>query len=212
MAVTTPKAEHGAPDQILRAATVPFSVSDDAHGAGRREKGDVAPAGPAETSRARSKPPVPPSGAWREGDDPGRRQFADVGTYALEAGGRLPAVRVAYETWGTLNTDGSNAVLVLHALTGDSHVTGEAGPGHVTSGWWAQMVGPGRPIDTDRYFVVAPNALGGCQGTTGPTICAHHPLVTCPGPASPVTCESPVRACSTSTAFEPSAFSVPHVS
>jgi len=112
---------------------------------------------------------VPPSGAWREGDDPGRRQFADVGSFELEAGGRLPAVRVAYETWGTLNADGSNAVLVLHALTGDSHVTGEAGPGHVTSGWWAQMVGPGRPIDTDRYFVVAPNALGGCQGTTGPS-------------------------------------------
>jgi homoserine O-acetyltransferase len=75
---------------------------------------------------------------------------------------------MAYETWGTLDADGSNAVLVLHALTGDSHVTGDAGPGHPTAGWWSQMVGPGRPIDTDRYFVVAPNVLGGCQGTTGP--------------------------------------------
>ncbi|ROS78836.1 homoserine O-acetyltransferase [Cellulomonas sp. PhB143] len=77
-------------------------------------------------------------------------------------------MRVAYETWGALAPDGSNAVLVLHALTGDSHVTGPAGDGHRTAGWWEAMVGPGRPIDTDRYFVVAPNVLGGCQGTTGP--------------------------------------------
>ena len=61
-----------------------------------------------------------------------------------------------------------NAVLVLHALTGDSHVTGPAGHGHPTAGWWASMVGPGAPIDTDRWFVVAPNVLGGCQGSTGP--------------------------------------------
>lgn len=114
------------------------------------------------------RPPVPASAAWREGDAVGRRQFADLGPFALESGGRLPAVRLAYETWGTLAEDGSNAVLVLHALTGDSHVTGEAGPGHPTAGWWQSMVGPGAPIDTDRYFVVAPNVLGGCQGSTGP--------------------------------------------
>jgi homoserine O-acetyltransferase len=60
-------------------------------------------------------------------------------------------------------------VLVLHALTGDSHVTGDAGDGHPTAGWWSEMVGPGRPIDTDRWFVVAPNVLGGCQGSTGPS-------------------------------------------
>ncbi|MEK8227617.1 homoserine O-acetyltransferase [Oerskovia sp. M15] len=77
-------------------------------------------------------------------------------------------MRVAYETWGTLAPDGSNAVLVLHALTGDSHVVGPTGPGHLSAGWWEAMVGPGAPIDTDRYFVVAPNVLGGCQGTTGP--------------------------------------------
>jgi homoserine O-acetyltransferase len=60
-------------------------------------------------------------------------------------------------------------VLVLHALTGDSHVRGPAGPGHRTAGWWDDMVGPGAPIDTDRYFVVAPNVVGGCQGSTGPS-------------------------------------------
>ena len=113
--------------------------------------------------------PVPASSAWREGDEVGRRQFADLGPFALESGGRLPAVRLAYETWGELNEDGSNAVLVLHALTGASHVTGEAGNGHPTPGWWQSMVGPGAPIDTERWFVVAPNVLGGCQGSTGPS-------------------------------------------
>ena len=63
-------------------------------------------------------------------------------------------------------------MLVLHALTGDSHVVGPAGPGHLSAGWWEAMVGPGAPIDTDRYFVVAPNVLGGCQGTTGPASAA----------------------------------------
>jgi homoserine O-acetyltransferase len=120
------------------------------------------------SSRARVKPPVPASGAWREGDPVGDRRFADVGTFELESGALLPDVRVAYETFGELAADGSNAVLVLHALTGDSHVTGPAGPGHRTGGWWEPMVGPGAPIDTDRYFVVVPNVLGGCQGTTGP--------------------------------------------
>jgi homoserine O-acetyltransferase/O-succinyltransferase len=112
---------------------------------------------------------TPASSAWREGDPVGRRQFADLGPFALESSGRLPAVRLAFETWGELAPDGSNAVLVLHALTGDSHVTGPAGEGHPTPGWWQSMVGPGAPIDTDRWFVVAPNVLGGCQGSTGPS-------------------------------------------
>ncbi len=86
----------------------------------------------------------------------------------LEAGGRLAGVDIAYETWGELDSDASNAVLVLHALTGDSHAAGTAGPGHRETGWWDPMIGPGRPIDTDRFFVVCPNVLGGCQGTTGP--------------------------------------------
>jgi len=110
----------------------------------------------------------PASGAWRDGDPPGRRRFAAVGALPLEAGGRLPDVRVAYETWGTLAPGGDNAVLVLHALTGDSHVVGEAEPGHPTPGWWNGLIGPGLALDTDRWFVVAPNVLGGCQGTTGP--------------------------------------------
>lgn len=76
---------------------------------------------------------------------------------------------MAYETWGRPAADGSNAVLVLHALTGDSHVTGPPGPGHPTPGWWDGLIGPGRALDTDRWFVVAPNVLGGCQGTTGPS-------------------------------------------
>lgn len=87
---------------------------------------------------------------------------------ALESGATLPGVRLAYETWGRLAPDGSNAVLVLHALTGDSHVAGPAGPGHPTPGWWDGLVGPGRALDPERWFVVAPNVLGGCQGSTGP--------------------------------------------
>ena len=111
-------------------------------------------------------------GAWREGDPVGHRQFLDVGTLTLDARGALPDVRVAYETWGTLNPARDNAVLVLHALTGDSHVAGPAGPGHLTAGWWDALVGPGRPLDTNTWFVVAPNVLGGCQGTTGPASAA----------------------------------------
>lgn len=115
------------------------------------------------------RPPAPACGGWREGDPVGHRRFADLGPLELEGGGRLPAVRMAYETWGTPAADGSNAVLVLHALTGDSHVTGPAEEGHPTAGWWSSLVGPGAPIDTDRWFVVAPNVLGGCQGSTGPS-------------------------------------------
>jgi homoserine O-acetyltransferase len=67
-----------------------------------------------------------------------------------------------------LDDSRANAVLVLHALTGDSHAAGPAGPGHRHAGWWDDIVGPGKAIDTDRFFVVCPNVLGGCQGTTGP--------------------------------------------
>jgi homoserine O-acetyltransferase len=112
-------------------------------------------------------------GVWQPGDDPGRRQFAlvvePVGVgIALEGGGSLPEVTVAYESWGELDRSRANGVLVLHALTGDSHAAGPAGPGHASTGWWDGLIGPGAPIDTDHYFVVCPNVLGGCQGTTGP--------------------------------------------
>ena len=114
------------------------------------------------------------SDAWLPGDDPGQRQFVTVVAagdppFVTESGGTLPEVVVAYETWGTLAADASNAVLVLHALTGGSHAAGPAGPGHAQAGWWDGLIGPGRPIDTDRYFVVCPSVLGGCQGTTGPS-------------------------------------------
>ena len=112
-------------------------------------------------------PPV--SGAWREGDPVGDRLFAQVGPLELEFGGELDRVTIAYDTWGTLAPDHSNAVLVLHALTGDSHVVGTINDAHPTPGWWDGLIGPDRPLDSDRWFVVAPNVLGGCQGTTGPS-------------------------------------------
>lgn len=108
------------------------------------------------------------SGAWRESDPVGNRQFVGIGEFRFESGAVIPFVRIAYETWGTLSPERDNAVLILHALTGDSHVCGPAGPGHPTPGWWDEVVGPGKAIDTNRWFVVAPNMLGGCQGTTGP--------------------------------------------
>ncbi|MEZ5184516.1 MAG: homoserine O-acetyltransferase [Candidatus Nanopelagicales bacterium] len=106
-------------------------------------------------------------GGWREGDPAAWRKFADLGSMDLELGGHLPGVRVAYETWGTF--DGRNAVLVQHALTGDAHAAGPAAAGQPTPGWWDGLIGPGRPLDTDRWFVVSSNVLGGCQGTTGPS-------------------------------------------
>src|SRR5690606_9423482 len=99
--------------------------------------------------------------------------FASIGTLDLESGEQLPGVRLAYETWGELAPDRSNAILITHALTGDSHLIGAPSAGHATGGWWGGIVGPGKAIDTDRWFVVVPNMLGGCQGTTGPA--SHAP-------------------------------------
>ncbi|MFF3409199.1 homoserine O-acetyltransferase [Streptomyces sp. NPDC002742] len=115
--------------------------------------------------------PFPPaSGGWREGDPPGHRRWhLRDKVLPLEAGGELPGVRLAFETWGRLAPDGSNAVLVLHALTGDSHVAGPAGSGHPTPGWWDGLIGAGLALDPRHWFVVAPNVLGGCQGSTGPS-------------------------------------------
>jgi homoserine O-acetyltransferase len=117
---------------------------------------------------------LPATGAWREGDPPGCRQFFHSDRpFALEGGGVLPEITLAYETWGTLDPDGGNAVLVCHALTGDSHAAGPLAAGHPQAGWWDGFIGPGKPIDTDRWFVVCPNVLGGCQGSTGPA--SPHP-------------------------------------
>jgi homoserine O-acetyltransferase/O-succinyltransferase len=115
---------------------------------------------------------LPASGAWRVGDPVGHRQFLTIASdrpFALDGGGTLRDITLAYETWGSLDADGGNAVLVCHALTGDSHASGPSGPGHPTDGWWDDLIGPGRGLDTERYFVVCVNVLGGCQGTTGPS-------------------------------------------
>ena len=85
----------------------------------------------------------------------------------LDAGVELSPFQIAYKTYGTLNADRSNAVLICHALTGDQHVA-SVNPVTGKSGWWETMVGPGKPIDTERYFVICPNVIGGCMGTTGP--------------------------------------------
>ena len=118
------------------------------------------------------QPLAPASGAWFPGMPVAERKFLALSPdrpFALEGGGHLVDPVVAYETWGTLDADAGNAILVCHALTGDAHAYGEAMPGQISEGWWNDFVGPGRALDTDRYFVVCVNVLGGCQGTTGPS-------------------------------------------
>jgi homoserine O-acetyltransferase/O-succinyltransferase len=110
------------------------------------------------------------TGGWREGDPAGRRRWVSLPRpLTLESGAELPDVRIAYEMWGLPKPDKSNAVLVLHALTGDSHVAGPDVPGQASPPWWDGLIGPGKPVDTNHYFVLAPNVLGGCQGSTGPS-------------------------------------------
>jgi homoserine O-acetyltransferase/O-succinyltransferase len=84
----------------------------------------------------------------------------------LESGEKLGPITIAYETYGELNAEKSNAILVLHALSGDSHAAGKKADGSI--GWWDSLIGPGKGIDTNRYFVICSNVLGGCKGTTGP--------------------------------------------
>jgi len=123
-----------------------------------------------------SRTPLPVTGAWRVGDPVGHREFF---TYpadrrlALDNGSVMSGIVAAYETWGQLNSDASNAILLCHAWTGDSHAAGRAEDGHVGPGWWESAVGPGRAIDTNQWFVVCANVLGGCQGSTGPA--SLHP-------------------------------------
>lgn len=89
------------------------------------------------------------------------------GPLRLESGAELEKVSVAYETWGELNADRSNAILICHALTGDQYPAGE-NPVTGRPAWWPRLIGPGLPVDTNRFFVIATNVLGGCMGSTGP--------------------------------------------
>ena len=105
------------------------------------------------------------------GGQDGMMRRSAVGEHHFEFGGYLPQVELAYESWGTLDDDRSNAVLVMHALTGDAHVA--QGDAH-SAGWWDGFVGPGATIDTDKYFVLAVNMVGGCNGSTGPSSLDEH--------------------------------------
>ncbi len=95
----------------------------------------------------------------------------DLGSegFELECGRRLPHITLAYETYGQLNETRDNAILILHALSGDAHVAGIHSPEDRKAGWWEVMVGPGKAYDTNRYFIICSNVLGGCKGSTGPS-------------------------------------------
>jgi homoserine O-acetyltransferase len=108
--------------------------------------------------------PLPPEG---------ETAIVNIGTLTLESGAVLEDVSIAVQRWGELNEARDNVVMVLHALTGDSHITGPAGPGHPTPGWWDGVAGPGAPIDTTKWCAIATNVLGGCRGSTGPSSLAR---------------------------------------
>ncbi|PRC42121.1 homoserine O-acetyltransferase [Mycobacterium sp. ITM-2017-0098] len=95
--------------------------------------------------------------------------IVDIGPLTLENGEVLDDVSIAVQRWGELSPNRDNVVVVLHALTGDSHITGPSGPDHPTPGWWDGVAGPGAPIDTDRWCAISTNVLGGCRGSTGPS-------------------------------------------
>ncbi|OBA62788.1 homoserine O-acetyltransferase [Mycobacterium sp. 1100029.7] len=99
--------------------------------------------------------------------------LVDIGSLTTESGAVIDNVTIAVQRWGALSPNRDNVVVVLHALTGDSHITGPAGPGHPTPGWWDGIAGPGAPIDTTRWCAVATNVLGGCRGSTGPSSLAR---------------------------------------
>ena len=99
--------------------------------------------------------------------------LVDIGSLTTESGAVIDNVCIAVQRWGELSPTRDNVVVVLHALTGDSHITGPAGPGHPTPGWWDGIAGPGAPIDTNRWCAVATNVLGGCRGSTGPSSLAR---------------------------------------
>ncbi|MFE0749327.1 homoserine O-acetyltransferase [Gordonia sp. NPDC058843] len=91
-----------------------------------------------------------------------------IGSLPLDSGARIDDVTLAFQRWGTLSPSRDNVILTLHALTGDSHVTGPADADHDSAGWWDGLIGPGQAIDTDEWCVISANVLGGCKGSTGP--------------------------------------------
>jgi homoserine O-acetyltransferase len=99
----------------------------------------------------------------------GELTVVNIGALTLESGTVLDDVSIAVQRWGELSPTRDNVVVVLHALTGDSHITGPSGPDHPTPGWWDGVAGPGAPIDTDRWCAISTNVLGGCRGSTGPS-------------------------------------------
>ena len=98
----------------------------------------------------------------------GIHRFPDDRPLRLDSGATLAPLEIAYETYGTLNSDRSNAVLVCHALTGDQHAA-STHPVTGKSGWWDRMIGPGKPLDPERHFIICSNVVGGCMGSTGPS-------------------------------------------
>src|SRR6266568_6090815 len=104
-------------------------------------------------------------------------QTARFDSISLESGASLSPVCVAYQTYGELNAAKSNAILILHAFSGDAHAAGISHEGG-KPGWWDNMIGPAKAFDTDKYFVLCSNVLGGCRGTTGPS--SVNPATGCP--------------------------------
>ena len=134
---------------------------------GEREQGAPRPPG--------GQPGGPDKITW---EDTLPREYETVkltgeGPFILASGETLPEVELAYETWGRLNAERDNVILVCHALTGDSHVASHPERRDSVPGWWEEMVGPGKPLDTGKYFVLCSNVLGGCRGSTGPR--SPHP-------------------------------------
>ena len=114
---------------------------------------------------------IPASGAWSIDQGAGNRNFHEVVNgrpFVLESGENLDYITMAYETWCELSPKADNAILVCHALTGDSHAYGDVESSHSTPGWWNGLIGPGCALDTEKHFIVCINVLGGCQGSTGP--------------------------------------------
>jgi len=109
--------------------------------------------------------------------------FAADTPMPLDSGETLGPITLAYETCGQLDAGRTNAILICHALSGDSHVAGYYTPADRAPGWWDDCVGPGKAFDTDKYFVICANVIGGCQGSTGPNS-------TAPPRANPTACAS----------------------